>query len=91
LSISSLAEKRAWRDLTNSKYRPICFNDIYYFVRGTQAEFLDKGKPVVSPGRKAMGLDSEIARPPKGNIRSTKSVVVKRTSFAPSRHATRIA
>ena len=25
-------------------------------VRGTQAEFLDKGKPVARPGRKAMGL-----------------------------------
>jgi hypothetical protein len=30
------------------------------------AEFLDKGKPVVRLGRKAMGLDSEIARLPKG-------------------------
>ena len=34
--------------------------------RGTQAEFPDKGKPVVRLGRKAMGLGCEIARLPKG-------------------------
>jgi len=39
--------------------------------RGTQAEFLEKGKPGVNPGRKAMGLAlGEIARPPKGIKRS---------------------
>ncbi len=38
--------------------------------RGTQAEFLDKGKPVVRPGRKAMGLACEIARLPKGTYRT---------------------
>ena len=35
-------------------------------ARGTQAEFLDKGKPVARLGRKAMGLVREIARLPKG-------------------------
>jgi hypothetical protein len=35
-----------------------------FFTRETQAEFLDKGKPVARPGRKAMGPPG-IARPPK--------------------------
>jgi hypothetical protein len=63
--------------LTSPESRPIHFNDhLIYLIRGTQAEFLDKGKPVVRPGRKAMGLDSEIARPPKAIIRSLNSVAV---------------
>ena len=37
--------------------------------RGTQAEFLEKGKPVVRPGRKAMGPQFMwIARLPTGTI-----------------------
>jgi hypothetical protein len=35
--------------------------------RGTQAEFLDKGKPVARPGRKATG-PSWIARLPKETL-----------------------
>jgi Flp pilus assembly protein TadG len=62
-------------DLTAAGLRPIRFYG-QQFVCGTPVEFLDKGKLAARLGRKAMGLESEIARLPKGTVRVSPSLVL---------------
>jgi hypothetical protein len=53
LTYANYRAEYKWRHLKRSRSFQLI---IHPLLRGTQAEFPDKGKPAARPGRKAMGL-----------------------------------